>query len=521
MQIKKLTLTNFRNFTKQVLEFDQRTDIIRDNAFGKTNIADAIVWLFTGHLLDGSSDIESLKPKSNSAAIVDVEVLLENGTTLRKTYRENWVKARGTSDTEMKGHVTTSYLNGLEMSQSQFDSELESLFETPKEHIHLLLDPLYFGTKLEWKKRREIVNKVVGDVTFEEIVNSDSTFTKNPTLTIKLKDNLNLFSGKVDQAKKNLTQTLNRLRKEETELENQIIGLEKLTPTKTAAEIEKLKLENSQAIQEHSQLNKSRSDESRILAIESELEILRTRFKTQQASTYYGHPPTEQTCPKCNYVLNGESYKKALDDYNAQQKGFTLIKQKQLALINVQGQELKNELAKLKEIDSGTNESKNERRQELELVITNHSKEIDEFNAFTFAKREILILKDTLVAARKEMGITEGLIDLLTLYVSVMLKLLDKKIEIVFGDIRFRLIEANIKEGSWNEVCDVMDGQVPYDRTNTAQQIKLGIKVIESIRSKLNYASLPIVIDNAEVIVDRNFETNSQLICLIAGKENT
>jgi hypothetical protein len=100
-----------------------------------------------------------------------------------------------------------------------------------------------------------------------------------------------------------------------------------------------------------------------------------------------------------------------------------------------------------------------------------------------------------------------------------MLKILNQKLELVFGDIKFRLIEENIKEGSWNEVCDVMDGKVPYDRTNTASQIKLGVKLVDALRKKFKYQTIPLIIDNAEAVVDRSrFDTESQIVCLIAGK---
>jgi hypothetical protein len=109
--------------------------------------------------------------------------------------------------------------------------------------------------------------------------------------------------------------------------------------------------------------------------------------------------------------------------------------------------------------------------------------------------------------------------DLLGMYVSKLLVILNQRLTTIFGDIKFRLIEANIKEGSYNEVCDVLDKDVPYDRTNTASQIKIGVKLIEAIRRQKSYPKLPIIIDNAEAVVARDFNTDSQVICLIAGKE--
>lgn len=48
MKLERLTLENFRNYTKQVFHFGQHTVIVAPNASGKTNILEAIYLLSTG-----------------------------------------------------------------------------------------------------------------------------------------------------------------------------------------------------------------------------------------------------------------------------------------------------------------------------------------------------------------------------------------------------------------------------------------------------------------------------------------
>lgn len=521
MKIANVTIQNFRNFVKEHFDFDDRTDITRNNAWGKSNLADAIAWVLTGKLMDGSSDIESIKPKHNTKAVVMVEIQLDDGkgTKIAKSYKENWIKARGSETMELKGHTTTCYLNGLELNQSQYDSELETIFKTPKEYFPIMLDPLHFGTKLEWKKRREIVNKVVGEVTFEEITANNEVFAKNPEWTAELKRNLDLFTGKIDMAKKNLNQSLLKVRKEEKELESQIVGLNKIQPTITRAAYENAQIVITRTTAEINELKEASSSTDKQKRLEAELVTLRDRFKVIRESQYFGQEPKRHACPKCNYTLNEQEYNAELAKHAEQKKAFELTKQKQLQSLNEQGQAIKAEYEALKVKKCGTIEAYTEKIHTLQALIDQHREQVDSYNAYEYAQREAKKLEQTLNAVRAEIAKLETTIDLLNLYVSAMLVCLADKIKEAFGDIKFRLVEDNIKEGSWNEVCDVMDGEVPYERTNTAQQIKLGVKVIEAIRSKLGFEQLPVIIDNAEVIVDRTFETNSQTICLIAGKE--
>jgi exonuclease SbcC len=184
--------------------------------------------------------------------------------------------------------------------------------------------------------------------------------------------------------------------------------------------------------------------------------------------------------------------------------------------------ELNNELETVKkqmerpDITKVTNDL-NVQIQALELTKTTYSQIIDKYNTKLVAENKAKELDETLTKTRQELALTERSIDLLSIYVQELLEILNRRLKEKLGEINFRLIEANIKEGSFNEVCDVMDGMVPYDRTNTASQIKLGIKLIEAIRKAKSWKEVPILVDNAEAVVIRNFDTKAQVINLIAS----
>ena len=97
IQLKKLELTNYRNIPFASYEFDGSSKIIGENRIGKTNTLEAIYWLLTDKLLDGSSDVALIKPLQDTKLEVRVKAVFDidgKEVTLEKDYKENWVKIK-------------------------------------------------------------------------------------------------------------------------------------------------------------------------------------------------------------------------------------------------------------------------------------------------------------------------------------------------------------------------------------------------------------------------------------------
>lgn len=88
--IHKLQLNNFRNFAKKKLEFSEGINVINaENATGKTNILEAIVFLATGKSFKARKEEECIKYDEQVARITTdgLEVVLTKDV-------ENWPKKR-------------------------------------------------------------------------------------------------------------------------------------------------------------------------------------------------------------------------------------------------------------------------------------------------------------------------------------------------------------------------------------------------------------------------------------------
>lgn len=105
MYIKKVTLTNFRNYEKQIIEFDKDLNIIYgNNAQGKTNIIEAIFLSAMGKSFRAKKDKDLIKFGTENAKVeVEFQTIDREGTISvlidnKKTFFINGVKQNKISD---------------------------------------------------------------------------------------------------------------------------------------------------------------------------------------------------------------------------------------------------------------------------------------------------------------------------------------------------------------------------------------------------------------------------------------
>ncbi len=105
MNLQAITLTNFRSYTRQTIEFLPLTIIVGENTAGKTNILEAIHILSTGKSFRAEKDVDTIQFEKNFSRIdgllqddndtVKITVqLLNNSSIFHKRYLLNGVGKR-------------------------------------------------------------------------------------------------------------------------------------------------------------------------------------------------------------------------------------------------------------------------------------------------------------------------------------------------------------------------------------------------------------------------------------------
>lgn len=218
IQLKKLELTNYRNIEHAVYEFNGNSKIVGDNRIGKTNTLEAICFLLTGTLLNGSNDLPAIKPLNNQRAVVSVAGTFDidgNTITIEKKYGEEWVKARNTGEEVLKGHFCELWYNGVKQPtvrdyNTLFNADfgINQAETTKVSLVQLLVNPSYIGDlgdSNQWSELRRFIIDLVGDVLDEDV------YTQEPTTAI-LRDEIKLANGRLDQVKLKLANEIKSLK---------------------------------------------------------------------------------------------------------------------------------------------------------------------------------------------------------------------------------------------------------------------------------------------------------------------
>jgi chromosome segregation ATPase len=180
--IKTLILKNFKGIKELVVNFGDKTDVLGDNGTGKTTVFDAYNWLLfdKDHLdrvvgdKEANFQIKTLDSNNNVIHGLDHEVigvfnLNGKDKVLSKIYREKWTKRRGEAEKQMTGHETEYFIDDVPVKKAEYQQEVNNIMN--ETIFKLISNPLYFSNNLKWQDRRDIILKIVGDITQEQIMN--------------------------------------------------------------------------------------------------------------------------------------------------------------------------------------------------------------------------------------------------------------------------------------------------------------------------------------------------------------
>ncbi|HKK44771.1 MAG TPA: hypothetical protein VJ964_04580 [Balneolaceae bacterium] len=190
MRLNNLTLHYFKGLKEFTFNPDGKSvDIFGANETGKTTIADALTWLlFDKDTLGSATGNFGIKTRENGEVVHGVDHEVEgvfgigSGKTLtiKKVYKENWVKRRGNAEQELSGHTTDYYLDDIPVKKGEYQSEVNKVMD--EKLFRILTIPQYFPEQLDWKERRAILFDLVGDISTEDIIASHPKLSEYPKI---------------------------------------------------------------------------------------------------------------------------------------------------------------------------------------------------------------------------------------------------------------------------------------------------------------------------------------------------
>lgn len=180
IQIKQISLTNFKGLRNQVINFEKNTDIYGANGTGKTTIMDAFLWMLFGKDSTDRKDFEIKTLDKFNVAIPKIEhevsaVIMVNDIEIQvsRILKENWVKKRGSETTEFSGNVTEYYWDGVPMQQKAFQEKVSMILDETV--FKMITNPLAFNA-LKWQERRKVLMDIAGAISDTDLASGNSEY---------------------------------------------------------------------------------------------------------------------------------------------------------------------------------------------------------------------------------------------------------------------------------------------------------------------------------------------------------
>lgn len=181
MIIESLHMENFKGIKSLDVNFSNKTSIKGQNAAGKTTIFDAFTWLLFNKNSAGEEKF-NVRPLDKDGKRIDnveikvVGVLDVDGkkVMLSKVQKQNWVKKRGTDTVTLQGNVNSFEIDGYPKSEADFKAYVSGMAQS-EDMFKMLTNPQYFSS-LKWKDQRDILMKLVADISDVELAQTDAKY---------------------------------------------------------------------------------------------------------------------------------------------------------------------------------------------------------------------------------------------------------------------------------------------------------------------------------------------------------
>ncbi len=178
IKLISLHMENFKGIRNLDVNFSDKTSIKGQNASGKTTIFDAFTWLLFNKNCAGEEKF-NVRPLDKDGRKIDnveikvVAVLEVDGKEVEfsKVQKQNWVKKRGTDTVTLAGNPNSYGIDGYPKSETDFKTYVSELAQS-EDMFKMLTNPQYFSS-LKWKDQRDILMKLVAEVSDAEMAQSD------------------------------------------------------------------------------------------------------------------------------------------------------------------------------------------------------------------------------------------------------------------------------------------------------------------------------------------------------------
>jgi DNA repair exonuclease SbcCD ATPase subunit len=175
IQLKSLTLVNFKGERNRTVNLGENTTIAGRNEAGKTTIMDSFLWVLFGKDSTDRKDfaVKTLDAFNKEIPKIEhyVEAVLDiDGMTikLKRLLEDDWRVQRGTGEEIFYGNKTSFYVDDVPLKANEYKAKIDGIVS--EDIFKIITNPLYFNS-LPWKIRRGTIIDVAGGIDKKAIAN--------------------------------------------------------------------------------------------------------------------------------------------------------------------------------------------------------------------------------------------------------------------------------------------------------------------------------------------------------------
>lgn len=266
--IKHVALSNFCNISSFDADFERKTLIKGFNKEGKSTIKNAILWVLTDKLSDGSAAGDNIRPHDEQGNRVDGVDIIASITVsidgadyiLTKTQKQKWVKKRGCEDREFQGNENLYEISGVPKKAKDFEQFINDTICPIAELPSCINANTFFS--LDAKKCRAKILSLGKEFSNDEIIDKYPEFEE-------LRNDLKV--GTIEELTARSKKAVSELKKRQVELPTRIDEVRKsiidmdfaeieLHRNEISNELQKIEASNAKATEIRKEINKAKID---------------------------------------------------------------------------------------------------------------------------------------------------------------------------------------------------------------------------------------------------------------------
>ncbi len=180
IELKKITLINFKGEEKREIVFQKGTHIFGGNGTGKSRIMDAYLWCLLGKDAQNRTDFEVRTRKKDGTLLYKTECSVtivlsvdEREYTLKRQLKDKWIMPRGEEEEVFSGNTTECWIDGTPLTIGEYEKFVSSIAEGNT--FKILSMPLFF-CEMDWRIQREILFQIAKQTTNEELAEGNEDY---------------------------------------------------------------------------------------------------------------------------------------------------------------------------------------------------------------------------------------------------------------------------------------------------------------------------------------------------------